>query len=114
MNASKKQNDDALSITVDKALLKLAKDYGIAIPKDDYVLCQIYLNKAILDVTFNDLINSLATENEKNKKFFKDAMIISAKKNHQIELKYKKYTLGILCLSSASFIGMCLSLINSF
>ncbi len=111
-------NDDQLSIAIEKALLKLSTEHGIAIPKDDYVLCQIYLNKAILDSMFEghtevlkNHLNNVMSEGEKNKDFFKQALIKSASISHQREIKYKRFFYISATCSALSFLFLCSTLI---
>lgn len=78
-----KSHNDELSIAVDNALLKLSKDYNFSLPKDDYVLAQLFLNREILCEMFSIKTEELNSENLKSKKFFRDALAMLTKQHNE-------------------------------
>lgn len=110
-------NED-FSIAVDRALLKLSKDYNISLPKDDYILVQLFLNKEILNETFANEISELKSENLKTKKFFRDALAMLTKQhNEKFNSKFESFEKIVkICLvtSSLSLLVSSILIINYF
>lgn len=95
-------HNDKFSIAVDRALLKLSKDFGVSIPKDDYVLIQLYLNREIIHSMMKEETLILRAENEKTKQFFREALASLTKKhNEQIKSlgKITKLSVFTSCLA---------------
>lgn len=105
-------NDD-FSIAVDKALLKLSKDFGVALPKDDYVLIQLFLNKEIIEAMMDQQVLKLSKENEKSKEFFRGALVKIAKQHNEKIKSYEKIFKVALITSVLALIVSMLSLISN-
>lgn len=109
----KKHHNDDFSIAVDKALLKLSKDFGFSIPKDEYVLVQLFLNKEIVEIMLNKQVKKLAEENEKSKKFFRDALVTLTKQHNEKIKSYERIIKASLISSSLALIISIVSLITN-
>lgn len=93
-------HNDRFSIAVDDALLKLSKDFGIALPKDDYILIQLFLNKEIIKLMMEEDIKKLNSENEKAKLYFRKALVQIAKENNKVFKKYNQKIKILLIIST--------------
>ncbi len=109
----KNHHNDSFSIAVDKALLKLSKNFGIALPKDDYVLIQIFLNKEIIEAMMTQEVKRLCDENEKSKKYFRDALVALTKQHNEKIKSYEKIIRASLISSSLALIISIVSLITN-
>lgn len=100
-------HNDEFSIAVDKALLKLSKEFGVSIRKDDYVLIQLFLSKEIIELTLKTEIDKLINENVKTKNYFREALILTSKQhNEKIKTYQKIVTVSIIVSSVALLISM--------
>jgi len=108
-----KHHNDPFSIAVDKALLKLSKEFGIALPKDDYVLVQLFLNKEIINLSVNSEVKKLASENEKSKQFFREALVKLTKQHNEKIKTYEKIIIGCLVTSTVAIILAVISLTSN-
>lgn len=109
----KKHHNDDFSIAVDKALLKLSKEFGFSIPKDEYVLVQLFLNKEILEIMMNKQVKRLSEENEKTKKYFREALVTLTKQHNERIRSYDRIIKASLLSSSLALIISIVSLITN-
>tara|TARA_R110000744_G_scaffold111651_1_gene209856 strand:+ start:1646 stop:2080 length:435 start_codon:yes stop_codon:yes gene_type:complete len=87
--------------SIDKVLLKLSKEYGIALPKDDPILIQLYLNKEIFTQTVNESMSKLITENKLTVQYFRKALSSLAKDyNDNLENQKKKTESDLMEMNS--------------
>jgi len=106
---------DVFDQAVDKALLKLSQEYGISLPKDDYILIQLFLNREILAATLGQEVNRLATENDRSKAFFRETLVLLTKQHNDKIKRYElmiRIALGLVLISfSGALILLCLCLV---
>lgn len=81
--ADQNQNDP-FSVAVDKALAKISKEYGIAVPKDDYVLIHLILNRELLSMTIEKEALAISKETDKTNDYFRKALVELASKHSKI------------------------------
>ncbi|WP_166426111.1 hypothetical protein [Paraglaciecola sp. 20A4] len=87
--------------SIDKVLLKLSKEYGIALPKDDPILIQLYLNKEIFTQTVNESMSKLIEENKLTVQYFRKALSSLAKDyNENLENQKKKAESDLIEINS--------------
>lgn len=106
---------DVFDQAIDKALLKLSQEYGISLPKDDYVLIQLFLNREILATTLTQEIDRLAAENDRSKAFFRETLVLLTKQHKDKIKSYElmiRISLGLVLIAfSGSLILLCLYLV---
>lgn len=108
---TKNHHNDDFSIAVDKVLLKLSKEYGFSVHKDDYVLTQLFLNKEILESMLSKEVKKLTDENDRTRQFFRDALIKMTKLHNEKSNKQDKIIkLSIIVSSIAISLSLALSL----
>ncbi|NRA71973.1 MAG: hypothetical protein HRU24_13205 [Gammaproteobacteria bacterium] len=91
---------DPYNKAIDNALLKLATEFNIAVPKDDYLLVQLFLNKEILSELYKNEFIKLKTENSKSQNNLRKASIILVKQ-HNLNIKKYERLIKIMFASSA-------------
>jgi len=62
------------------------------LPKDDYILIQLFLNREILAATLDREVKRLSAENDRSKAFFRETLVMLTKQHND---KIKNYELMI-------------------
>lgn len=114
MNQKNQLHNDDFSIAVDEVLLKLSKQYGIALPKDDYLLVHLFLNKEIIIQALDDKLEQVKSENDRSKTFFRESLITLIKQFNEREKEKETQIKRLITVSTISLIIAMLSMVIVF
>jgi len=104
-------HNDSFSIAIDDVLLKLSKEYGIALPKDDYLLVHLFLNKEIILSALDDSLEKIKDENERNSNYYRQSLIALAKHQNEIEQQHNVKIKSLLVVSGLSLLVSMIAII---